>query len=137
MVPLRNSKNPDKQMKFFILLLFLGTLTSCYQVERNCTQFKNGRYEFKYVIDDVEISGEFMRKDDLQVEYYNGKTDSSSVKWVNDCEFIANTINPKSMAEKKPVHIKILTTSEESYTFEYSLVGNEKNKQRGVAKKID
>src|SRR5690606_952611 len=88
-------------------------------------------------IDDVEVTGEFIRKDDLQIEYYNGKADSSSVKWVNDCEFIANTINPKSMAEKKPVHIKILTTSEESYTFEYSLVGNEKNKQRGVAKKID
>ena|SRR5690606_29994190 len=137
MVPLKNSKNPDKQMKFFIFFLSIITLSSCYQVERNCTEFKNGKYEFKYVIDDVDVTGEFIRKDGLQVEYYNGKADSSSVKWVNDCEFIANTINPKSMAEKKPVHIKILTTSEESYTFEYSLVGNEKNKQRGVAKKIN
>jgi len=137
MVPLKNSKNPDKQMKFFIFFLSIITLSSCYQVGRNCTEFKNGKYEFKYVIDDVDVTGEFIRKDGLQVEYYNGKADSSSVKWVNDCEFIANTINPKSMAEKKPVHIKILTTSEESYTFEYSLVGNEKNKQRGVAKKIN
>lgn len=137
MVPLRNSKNPDKQMKIFTFLLLLVTISSCYQVERDCTKFKNGKYEFTYIIDGVEISGKFIRKDNLQVEYYNGKTDSSSVKWINDCEFIANTINPKTMAEKKPVHIKILTTSEESYKFEYSLVGKEKNKQRGIAKKID
>ena len=36
------------------------------------------------------------------------------------------------MAERKDVHLKILTTTDSSYTFEYSYVG-ETNKQKGVA----
>ena len=40
------------------------------------------------------------------------------------------------MAEKKAINIKILTTSEKTYTFEYSFVGENK-KQKGLVTKLD
>lgn len=39
------------------------------------------------------------------------------------------------MAERKAIHMKILTTSTDSYTFEYSYVGDS-NKQKGIVTKI-
>jgi hypothetical protein len=40
------------------------------------------------------------------------------------------------MKEKKGIHMKILTTDEKSYTFEYSFVGDS-NKQKGVVTKVN
>ena len=40
------------------------------------------------------------------------------------------------MAEEKPLHMKILTTEKNSYTFEFSVVGGDK-KQKGVAKRVE
>jgi len=71
----------------------------------------------------------------LQIETFEGKTDSSSVRWINDCEVVFKTINPKSMAEQRDIHLKILETTDSTYTFEYSYVG-EAIKQRGTAKLI-
>ena len=69
------------------------------------------------------------------IEVYNQKTDSSQLRWINDCEVIFKTINPKNRAEKKDVHLKILTTTDSSYTYEYSYVG-EIIKQKGIAYKV-
>ena len=74
----------------------------------------------------------FNRTKDLQIETYNKRIDSSKLRWINDCEVVFKTINPKSRADKKEVHLKILTTTDSSYTFEYSYVG-ETNKQKGIA----
>ena len=38
------------------------------------------------------------------------------------------------MAEKKAIHMKILTTKGDEYVFEYNIVGDSK-KQKGTAKK--
>lgn len=40
------------------------------------------------------------------------------------------------MAEEKAISMKILTTSKDSYTFEFGLVGSEE-KQRGTVYKVD
>jgi hypothetical protein len=40
------------------------------------------------------------------------------------------------MKEKKAIHMKILTTNEKTYTFEYSFVG-ETAKQKGIVTKIN
>jgi hypothetical protein len=85
--------------------------------------------------DKIYISN-FLRTEQLQIEKYNGKTDSSEVRWINDCEVIFKTINPKNRIEKKDVHLKILTTTDSSYTYEYSYVGETK-KQKGVAIKTE
>ena len=122
-------------MKIYILLIILLTFTSCYEMERNCSDFKTGTFEFTYTIDGIEKKGTINRTEDLQVETYENKTDSTKVRWVNDCEVIFKTINPKNMAERKDIHLKILTTTANSYTFEYSYVGETK-KQKGTAYKL-
>jgi len=120
-------------MKIYYLLI-IALLTSCYQVERNCTDFKTGKYQSTVTIDEKDYVSNFARTDNLQIEVFEGKTDSSNVRWINDCEVIFKTINPKSMAEQKDIHLKILTTTDSSYTFEYSYVG-ESRKQKGNAKR--
>ena len=110
-------------------------LSSCYQVERNCTNYKTGTFESTIIIDDINYTSTFTRTDDLQIETFENKTDSATVRWINDCEVVFKTINPKGMAERKDIHLKILTTTDSSYTFEYSYVG-ETIKQKGVAKII-
>jgi len=120
-----------------LVILLLLVLASCYQPERNCQDYKNGKFTFDYVVDSVSKTGTFTRQDDMSVEYYEGKVDSSTVRWINDCEYVVKKINPTSMAEEKPVHIKILTTTDNSYTFEFSIVGNNKTKSKGTAIKTN
>ena len=122
-------------MKKTILLIAL-TLVSCYEQERNCKDYKTGNFEFTREIDGKLETSYFKRNDSIQIETFRGHKDTSSVRWVNDCEFILKKINPKSMSEKNAVQIKILTTNTKGYTFEYNLVGNTK-KQRGSVTKKD
>ena len=128
-------------MKLFFSLLSLLLLTSCYNVERNCSDFKTGTFEFNYTIDGIEKTGQFLRTETLNIDYYEGKIDSSSVRWINDCEFILKKINPKSMSEKDAIHMKILSTTNNSYTFEYKLAIKKPNRElhveKGIAKKIN
>ncbi len=111
-------------------------LISCYRQERNCTNFKTGKFKFEHEIDGVKKVTYFERKDSLEIENFEGKTDSSYVRWINDCEYILQKINPKNRHEQKGVHIKILTTSENSYNFEFNLVGDT-HKQKGVVIKLE
>ncbi|WP_299390893.1 hypothetical protein [uncultured Gelidibacter sp.] len=127
-------------MKLLLPLIFLVLLTSCYNKERNCQDFKTGTFEFKYTTDGVEKIGRFVRTEDLNIDYYENKIDTASIRWINDCEFIMKHINPKNMSEEKAIHMKILTTSEDSYTFEYSLAvqpGSQKKRvEQGTATKV-
>jgi hypothetical protein len=128
-------------MKVFFLILSLLLLTSCYTVERECADFKTGTFEFTYTIDGIEKTGRFERTETLNIDYYEGKVDSSSVRWINDCEFILKKLNPKRIAEKDAIHMKILSTTSDSYMFEYKLAVDKPNKptrtEKGVAKKIN
>lgn len=118
-------------------LLFIAVLcfVSCYQVERNCKDYQSGVFSSEILIDDIKYQSTFTRTASLQIETYNNKTDSSEVRWINDCEAVFRTINPKSMVDKKDIHLKILTTTDSTYTFEYSYVG-ETIKQKGLAKRL-
>ena len=128
-------------MKAFFLVLLLLSLTSCYTIERECVNFKTGTFEFNYMLDGVEKTGRFVRTETLNIDFYEGKIDSSSLRWINDCEFILKKIHPKGMAEKEAIHMKILSTTNNSYTFEYKLAVKKPNKpirlEKGVAKKIN
>ena len=72
----------------------------------------------------------------MQVEIFENEKDTSSVRWINDCEYIIKNIHPKNKAEQQPIHIKILSTTADSYTFEYSIVGESK-KSKGTAIKTN
>lgn len=118
-----------------LIILFAVCLSSCYNQERNCTDFKTGKFEFSQEIDGQKETSVFERTEEFQIETFRGKTDTSSVRWVNDCEFILQKLNPKNRAEKKAIHMKILSTTENGYLFEYSFVGDT-NKQKGTVTKI-
>lgn len=120
----------------FLLALILFLFFSCYQATTNCNAYKTGKFYSKVTINGKTYTSNFIRTNTLQVEHYNDKTDSAKVRWINNCEMVFKTINPKSRAERKDVHVKILTTTDSSYTFEYSYVGEVK-KQTGIAYKVD
>ena len=103
-----------------LFILFL--LTSCYSVDRDCENFKMGEFEFTYKLNDTIKRSLFTRTLDYEIEEFNSVIDSSSISWVNDCEFVLTKVNPKTNQEKRPVRIKIIRTYENSYDFEYSSV---------------
>lgn len=121
-------------MKLFCFIILI-VCSGCYQIERNCTDFKTGTFESTIEIEGIMYTSTFIRNHDLQIETFENKTDSASVRWINDCEMVFKTINPKRMAERKDIHVKILTTTDSTYNFEYSYVG-EPIKQKGIAKRI-
>ena len=111
-------------------------LTGCYEQERNCAHFKTGKFRFDYEINGTKKTTTFERTETLEIETFEGKTDTSSVRWVNDCEYILQKLQPKNAQEKKAVQMKILTTKGDSYNFEFSLVGDT-HKQKGTVTKLN
>jgi len=118
------------------VLLCSVLFTACESPERNCDSFKTGSFTFETLLNGELVTTRFTRNDTLEIDYFEGKVDSSSVRWINNCEYIVRKIHPKSMSEQKAVHMKILYTEGDYYTFEYSIVG-ENIKQQGIVKKIN
>ena len=121
-------------MKKIIILSFL--LISCYSVERNCIEFRTGSFEFTNTINDSIVKSTFVRTDNYEIEEFKGVKDSSTIRWINECEFILTKINPITNQEKRPIRIKILRTMGDSYDFEYSQVTNPSKVNRGTVNKI-
>ena len=122
-------------MKF----LFLGIVflfISCYSLERDCTRFHTGSFEFNQIINGELTSSIFTRDSIYEIEIYKGVIDTAKIRWVNDCECILTKLNPSSNQDKRPIQMKILNTKADTYTFQYSLVGDSKNRHRGTIKKI-
>ena len=122
-------------MKKTLLILPLLLLMSCYDADRNCKDFKTGKFKFEYEVDGVMKTTIFERNDTIEIETFEGKTDTASIRWVNDCEYVLLKLHPKNMAEEKAIGMKILTTSKNSYTFEFGMIGVDE-KQRGTVTKI-
>ena len=122
-------------MRHILILTALFALAGCYQPERNCSNFKTGTFEFETLVGTEVLKTTFVRSKDIEIDYFKGKADTASISWINDCEYILEKINPKSMAEEKAIHMKILTTEGNTYTFEYGIVG-ETRKERGKAVKV-
>lgn len=122
-----------KRMLLGVLILF----QSCYTLERNCLPFHTGTFEFTQIIKNEMKTSTFTRDSLYEIEQFEGKIDTASIRWVNDCECILTKLNPTSNQEKRPIQIKIISTTQNSYVFEYSLVGDAKNTQRGTIQKIN
>ena len=138
MEPLKFLKTQTKLCTFKRYLIFFISLlnSSCYEVQRNCSNFRYGTFKYERVIGDKLSTSFFVRNNDMEIEYYNNKIDTSKIKWVNKCEFILTKLNPINNNEKKPISIKIISTHKNYYIFEFSLVGNNKRRQRGKIVKI-
>ena len=126
-----------REEKFCFLFICLFLFSSCYTLERNCKPFQQGNFQFSQIING-EIKTSYFSRDSLyEIERYEGKIDTATIRWVNDCECILTKLNPESNQDKRPVQIKILSTNADTYFFEYSIVGKADNKQRGTIKKIN
>jgi len=121
--------------KYITLIIVAFFFTGCYDTDRKCADFKTGKFQFDYEINGAKKTTLFERTNAIEIETFEGKTDTSSVRWINDCEYILQKIHPKNMQEQKAVHMKILTTNKNSYTFEFSIVGDP-NKQKGTVTKL-
>lgn len=123
-------------MKYFLgLLVVFFVASSCYEMERDCESFRTGTFEFETFIDGELLKTTFVRNDSIEIDYFQGKADTSSIRWINDCEYVVRKINPKNIEERKAIHMKILYTDKDVYTFEYNLVG-QKKKEKGSARKV-
>ena len=120
-----------------MLLCALIFLNSCYSVERDCLPFHQGTFEFSQIINGEMKTSTFTRDSLYEIERFEGKIDTASIRWVNNCECILTKLNPTSNQDKRPIQIKIINTQNKTYTFEYSLVGDNKNTQRGTIQKIN
>ena len=131
-----------KKQTLLLIALFLIcfasslTLVSCNNHERNCNDFRTGKFEFSQEINGKKNTSTFERTKNLQIETFNGKTDTATVRWVNDCEFILQKLHPKNRKEEKAISMKILFTEKNTYTFEYCFVGSNQ-KQRGLVTKME
>jgi len=123
-----------KKLLYIFLPAFL--LISCYSQERNCADFKTGKFRFETTIDGKTQITELTRTDSLQTETYNGKTTQASVRWLNDCEFVLKDLEATTKEEKESIHMKILTTKDNTATVEYSIVGDT-HKQKGTVTKLN
>jgi len=121
-----------------LIIIGFTLFLSCYSVERNCEEFHRGTFQFKQIIGNQLQTSTFLRSENLEIEYFNEKIDSARIRWINPCECVLTKLNPISNQDKRPISIKILTTNEDEdeYVFEYTLVGDQKNKQRGRIVKL-
>ncbi|MEL6812384.1 MAG: DNA topoisomerase IV [Bacteroidota bacterium] len=125
-----------KILAFSLLFILIG----CYSTERDCSDFKTGTFEFETLVGTELMKSKFIRNDSIEIDYFNNKIDTFSIRWINDCEYVMKKLRPKNQEEKKPVQFRILSTQGDEYTFEYSMVINRKNQKlvvkQGTAKKI-
>jgi hypothetical protein len=120
-------------LSLFAILIFFS---SCFRTpERNCSDFKTGVFEFVAITDSDTLISIFERYEDYEIDRFQNQVDTSSVRWINDCEMILRNKNPKNNQEKEAIHIKILETDVDGYRFEYGYL-SEPIKMRGYAKKL-
>ena len=118
------------------LILSFAFFSCSTPPKRNCADFKTGKFSFSTEIDGEEKKTTFQRTESIEIDFFEGKQDTSAIRWINDCEYVLRNLNPKNKAEEKSIHIKILTTTDSSYTFEYNAIGDTR-KFKGTAFKIE
>ncbi|HLS31010.1 MAG TPA: hypothetical protein VK021_09145 [Flavobacteriaceae bacterium] len=115
---------------FYFSLLGLLIVSSCFTPKKNCERFKTGTFEYQTYADGELIKAKIVRNDSLEIDYYNPQEpDTSSIRWINECEYILRKYNPKSSDEKQSFKMKIIETETNRYTFEFSQVGQDMVKE--------
>lgn len=117
-------------------LILVAIIGSCAgPPKRDCSAFKTGKYTFTTISGTDTLVSTFERFETIEIDEFQGKIDTSTVRWINDCEFVLRNTNPKSNSEKQAIHIKILETDLEGYRFEYGRL-SDPIKLKGYAKKL-
>ncbi|WP_194852443.1 DNA topoisomerase IV [Nonlabens antarcticus] len=122
----------------FLLILLVVAVSSCkkYNNVRDCDNFRTGTFVWEQESGGKLLTTKFVRTEAIQIEYFEDQVDTSKVEWVNDCEWRVIPIDPKTNADSRAYLFKILNTTEDSYTFEFTQSGRDQI-YRGEAKKIN
>ena len=56
-------------MKKILLIPVVLLLASCYNIERNCKDFKTGKFRFDFEVEGVTKTTIFERNDSLEIEH--------------------------------------------------------------------
>jgi hypothetical protein len=103
-------------MKNLVFLFFLFILFSCVESKKlDVKSFKTGT--FKTLLDANDDTSIAVRNDSIQIENYNSKIDTFAINWVNNFEYVLKKVNPKTVLDNTPFHVKITGIKENSYTF--------------------
>ena len=123
--------------KCCLLLLLVLTVSSCdtYTNKRDCADFRTGSFVWEQESGGKLLKTKFERTENLQIEKFEDQIDTSRIEWINPCEWRVIPINPKTNADSRAYLFKILSTTEDSYTFEFKQSGRDQI-YRGTAKKI-
>ena len=121
----------------FILATISFTIFSCTIPKKNCSKFKVGEFNFESTTNTGVYNSKSIRNDSIEIEYFGNTIDTSKITWVSECEYILRKLKPKNISDQKAVSVKIISTSENSYVFEYSFVGDKENRARGNAYRTD
>lgn len=105
--------------------------------ELACDDFKTGSFIYKTSYDGVDYESTVVRSDELEIETFEGVADTSTVRWVSDCEYIVTHINAKTNADRRPAVMRILRTEGQTFTFEYKPYVDAPQTVRGTATKLD
>jgi len=122
-------------MKHFLTLIICLLLFSCKENTKSSPDnFKTGT--FKTTLEDSDITSVAYRNDSIQIETYDNKKDTFNIKWPNNFEYILVKINPKTLLDSTPFHVKITAIKKNSYSFKAYYKGSN-FKQKGTATKIE
>ena len=124
------------QINFFLIFL-LALFFSCVLPEKNCSQFKVGKFNFESKTESGIYSSRSVRNDSIEIEFFGSSVDTSRITWVSECEYLLRKLRPKTLSDEKAISVKIINTSQKGYLFEYSFVGDKENRARGNAFKVD
>lgn len=117
----------------FLILVFI--LVSCNEApESPRNNFRIGKY--KTILEDNAITSFAERNDSIQIETYDNKKDTFTIRWINNFEYILLKKNPKSKLDSTPFHVKITAVRKNSYDFRAFYKGSN-FKQKGKAIKIN
>jgi hypothetical protein len=116
----------NETVRNYLLLVVLSLLlSSCYENDRNCESFHEGTFIWEQESGGKLLKTEFTRTKNLQIERFENEVDTSRVEWINDCEWRVIPIDPETNAESRAYLFKILTTTDNSYTFEFKQSGRD------------
>ena|SRR5699024_4919964 len=126
-------------MKTIVPLGFISLLLgSCYSPQNNCKKFKTGTFEYQTYANGELMKARIVRNDSMEIDYSNDQQpDTASIRWINDCEYVVRKYHPKTQIEKQAYQIKIIKTHKDSYTFEFSKVGDEQKVKSFTAHRVE
>ncbi|AOW20001.1 hypothetical protein [Urechidicola croceus] len=118
-----------------ILVIGVALLVSCKRDSKvNIENFRTGKFEIP--AGDKFEKTIFTRNDSLQIEIYEDRIDSLSIKWKNNFNYTLRMLNPITELDKEPINVKITGITSTSYDFE-AIIGHSNYKQEGTVYKIE